>query len=346
MRSPPTCSSSATPGSRALVPVSFDALMRAIELNGAAIEMNKTAFAWGRLAAIDLPAVLESAGLRAAFPRRDELRHVPAHGGDVAFLPLDDARLSRSLDEVDRARVAFLTEYQDAGYAKQLQRLRREGARRRTAARAGQHRSGEAVARYAFKLMAYKDEYEVARLYTSGDFQRACAAVRRRLQAALHLAPPLLAKKDAKAACSSASTARGCSPRSSGWRSCVPARRRASTCSAHRGAAHGASADRRLLRHRRRRCSGLSAATTRWRRRSRRSRNTSAATATSRMRTCMRRRNARRDCWRSGRIRRRRWPPRPDQKKAAPKGGFFVAASESSRSPWAKSTLRNYFFGA
>jgi indolepyruvate ferredoxin oxidoreductase len=49
----------------------------------------------------------------------DELRHVPAHGGaDVAFLPLDDARLSRSLDEVVARRVAFLTEYQNAAYAK------------------------------------------------------------------------------------------------------------------------------------------------------------------------------------------------------------------------------------
>ena len=150
---------------RALVPVSFDALMRAIELNGAAIEMNKTAFAWGRLAAIDLPAVLDAAGIVRNVPSQeglhelpilspgeweghewganvapkpnaieDESRHVPAHGGsDVAFLPLDDARLSRSLDEVVARRVAFLTDYQNAAYAKRYSRPRREGPRRRTA---------------------------------------------------------------------------------------------------------------------------------------------------------------------------------------------------------------------
>ena len=51
--------------------------------------------------------------------QEDELRHVPAHGDDnVAFLPLDDARLSRSLDELIARRVAFLTDYQDAAYAK------------------------------------------------------------------------------------------------------------------------------------------------------------------------------------------------------------------------------------
>src|SRR5690606_15894479 len=136
-----------------LVPLSLESLMRAVELNGAAVEMNKTAFAWGRLAAIDPAAVAEAAGIVAnpptaaesalhALPMRaprpseghesglndalaataeaDELRHVPAHGGDaeVAFLPLDDARLSRSLDELVGRRVSFLTDYQGAGYAK------------------------------------------------------------------------------------------------------------------------------------------------------------------------------------------------------------------------------------
>ena len=135
-----------------LVPISFDALMRAIELNGAAVGMNKTAFAWGRLAVVDLPAVIEAAGIVRNAPTRaeatahvlpllgatandsgesgltpfsadlrseDELRHVPAsNGGEVAFLPLDDARLSRSLDEVIARRVAFLSEYQNAKYAK------------------------------------------------------------------------------------------------------------------------------------------------------------------------------------------------------------------------------------
>jgi indolepyruvate ferredoxin oxidoreductase len=217
---------------KGLVPLSLDALMRAVELNGAAVEMNKTAFAWGRLAAIDPEAVNAAAGLvrnpRTAAeatphaldalppgeweghemagpsaPRgtrqEDELRHVPEHGEDVAFLPLDDARLSRSLDELVARRVAFLTDYQDAAYAKRYADF---VARVRAAEQArapGSTDLTEAVARYFFKLMAYKDEYEVARLYTSGDF-------RRRLEQQFegdyslrfHLAPPLLAKKGAE----------------------------------------------------------------------------------------------------------------------------------------------------
>ncbi|UNK48210.1 indolepyruvate ferredoxin oxidoreductase family protein [Lysobacter sp. S4-A87] len=215
-----------------LVPLSLDSIMRAVELNGAAIEMNKTAFAWGRLAVVDPKAVAESAGLvrnaqtaaeatpgelpmlspgawegnewgATSAPRttrkEDELRHVPAHGGDnVAFLPLDDARLSRSLDEVVSRRVAFLTEYQDAGYAKRYSDFvaRVHAAERNVA---GTTDLTEAVARYAFKLMAYKDEYEVARLYTSGDFQKKLEQqFDGDYKLKFHLAPPLLAKKDAQ----------------------------------------------------------------------------------------------------------------------------------------------------
>ncbi len=217
---------------KGLVPLSFESIMRAVELNGAAVEMNRTAFAWGRLAAIDPDAVADAAGLvrnprtaAEATPHaldalppgewestewgataaplgvraEDELRHVPAAAGDaVAFLPLDDKRLSRSLDEVVTRREAFLTDYQDARYARRYSDF---VARVRAAEQArvpGSTDLTEAVARYFFKLMAYKDEYEVARLYTSGDF-------RRQLQQQFdgdykvhfHLAPPLLAKKDA-----------------------------------------------------------------------------------------------------------------------------------------------------
>jgi indolepyruvate ferredoxin oxidoreductase len=217
---------------RGLVPLSFESLMRAVELNGAAVEMNKTAFAWGRLAAIDLPTVLDAAGIvrnaptaaqtaprdlpllaprpseghesglsdaLAATRREDELRHVPAHGADVALLPLDDARLSRSLDEVVARRVAFLTDYQNAGYARRYSDFVAKVRAAEQHKAPGSSDLAEAVARYAFKLMAYKDEYEVARLYTSGEFKR-------RLQQQFdgdyklhfHLAPPLLAKKDAQ----------------------------------------------------------------------------------------------------------------------------------------------------
>ena len=227
---------------RGLVPLSLDALMRAVELNGAAIEMNKTAFAWGRLAAVDVEAVYEAAGIvrnprtaaeatpslldalppgdwegnewgatSAPKPLRneDELRHLPASAGtrdaaasdgagNVAFLPLDDARLSRSLDELVARRSAFLTEYQDAKYAARytafVSRVREAEAARAP----GSSDLGEAVARYFFKLMAYKDEYEVARLYTSGEFERRLKQqFDGDFKLEFHLAPPLLAKRDA-----------------------------------------------------------------------------------------------------------------------------------------------------
>jgi len=211
-----------------LVPLSFDSLMRAVELNGAAIEMNKTAFAWGRLAAIDLPAVQAAAGLapqasagvlhelpvlapgewegheagatvapKPVAPR--ELRHVPAHGaGDAAFAPLDDSRLSRSLDELVARRVAFLTDYQNATYAKRYADLVARVRAAEDMRAPGSSDLAEAVARYAFKLMAYKDEYEVARLYTSGEFRKRVAEqFEGDYKLTFHLAPPLLAKKNA-----------------------------------------------------------------------------------------------------------------------------------------------------
>ncbi|WP_031373647.1 indolepyruvate ferredoxin oxidoreductase family protein [Lysobacter antibioticus] len=217
---------------RALVPISFDALMRAVELNGAAIEMNKTAFAWGRLAAIDPKAVAEAAGLvrnaptaaeatphalphlapgewegnewgATSAPRatrnEDELRHVPANADsdNVAFLPLDDLRLSRSLDELISRRIAFLTDYQDANYAKRYADFVAKVRAAEQAKAPGSTDLAEAVARYSFKLMAYKDEYEVARLYTSGDFQRKLEQqFDGDYKLKFHLAPPLLAKKD------------------------------------------------------------------------------------------------------------------------------------------------------
>lgn len=214
-----------------LVPISFEALMRAVELNGAAVAMNQQAFAWGRLAAVDPQAVQQAAGLvrnghtdaertpgplhdlppgewegnewgATAAPRETgderELRGLPGHGGgsDVAFLPLDDERLSRSLDELVERRVRFLTEYQDAAYAARYRAL---VDRVRTAEwdKAGSTALTETVARYYFKLMAYKDEYEVARLYTSGDFQRRLQQqFEGDFQVHFHLAPPLFAKKD------------------------------------------------------------------------------------------------------------------------------------------------------
>jgi len=122
-----------------------------------------------------------------------------ADSDNVAFLPLDDLRLSRSLDELIARRVAFLTEYQDAAYAKRYSDFVAKVRSAEQAKAPGSTDLAEAVARYSFKLMAYKDEYEVARLYTSGDFQRKLEQqFEGDYKLKFHLAPPLLAKKDAQ----------------------------------------------------------------------------------------------------------------------------------------------------
>ena len=161
------------------LPVSAEAIEKAIALNGEAVAMNHAAFRWGRRAAVDLATV--------------EALAKPAPGAQ------DPARaLSGSLDETIARRVEFLTAYQDAAYAARYRR-RVDTARAAEAARTpGKTGLAEAVARYLFKLMAYKDEYEVARLYADPAFIR---QVRNEvdgdnLRLTFHLAPPLLARRD------------------------------------------------------------------------------------------------------------------------------------------------------
>ncbi|MEH2474211.1 indolepyruvate ferredoxin oxidoreductase [Nitrobacteraceae bacterium AZCC 2161] len=163
---------------RGLLPVSSEAIRIAINLNGAAVSMNSTAFQLGRLAAHD-PSALE----QAADPR-------PA-----AFL--QQRTLSESLDETVVRRVSFLTDYQDAKYASgYLDFVTR--VRARELSRIGSEgRFSAAVARSLFKLMAYKDEYEVARLYSGQSFRQQVAEIFDTPgRVVVHLAPPLLARRD------------------------------------------------------------------------------------------------------------------------------------------------------
>jgi indolepyruvate ferredoxin oxidoreductase len=158
------------------VPLSAASIEEAIELNGEAVDMNKAAFHWGRRAAVS-PAALEGA-----------IKPEPE--------TVSDARtLSQSLDEVVARRTVFLTAYQNAAYAARY-RGWVDRARAVEAARVpGKSGLAEAVARYLFKLMAYKDEYEVARLYSDGSFVKQVGSELGgdRLRFHVHLAPPLLA---------------------------------------------------------------------------------------------------------------------------------------------------------
>ncbi|ACL55331.1 indolepyruvate ferredoxin oxidoreductase family protein [Methylobacterium nodulans] len=158
---------------RGRVPLSRAAILKAIELNREAVPMNLAAFAWGRRAA----AAPETLGALKAATASD---------------------LSADLDTLIARRVAFLTDYQDAAYAQRYARIVASVREREAAVHPGGSPLTEAVARSLFKLMAYKDEYEVARLYTDGHFE---AQIRNTfegegLRYEFHLAPPLLARTD------------------------------------------------------------------------------------------------------------------------------------------------------
>ncbi|MGE5468770.1 MAG: indolepyruvate ferredoxin oxidoreductase family protein, partial [Ignavibacteria bacterium] len=152
-----------------LVPVSGAALDRAIELNGAAVEMNRKAFLWGRRAAHE-PGFFERYG---------------ASAQPVAATPA----------EAMERRAEFLTAYQDAAYAERYRRLVEKV--RATEAPLGSTRLTEAVAANYFKLLAIKDEYEVARLYAETDFlERIRDTFEGDYELHFHLAPPLIARPD------------------------------------------------------------------------------------------------------------------------------------------------------
>ncbi len=165
------------------VPLSREALLRAIELNGEAVAMNSQAFELGRRAAHQ-PEALVAALAQAKAPT--QARHI-----------------SETLDEIIARRVTFLTAYQNAAYAARYRHLVARVQAKEAAVLPGQTALSEAVARYLFKLMAYKDEYEVARLYADGSFQKqveatfeATSASGEKLRYEFNLAPPLLAKAD------------------------------------------------------------------------------------------------------------------------------------------------------
>ncbi len=161
------------------LPLNAASIEQAIELNGEAVEMNLAAFRWGRRAAADRDGVeaLAKPSPEAQDPNR---------------------RLSQSFEETVARRVEFLTAYQNAAYAERYRR-RVEAIRSAEAAKApGRCGLAEAVARYLFKLMAYKDEYEVARLFSDGAFRRQLAGEvgGDNLRLEFHLAPPLFARLD------------------------------------------------------------------------------------------------------------------------------------------------------
>ena len=158
------------------IPLSLAAITRAIELNGVQIDNNKAAFEWGRRCAHDLASV------QAMFKAQQVIQFVKKPG----------------LAEMIATRVDFLTGYQDAAYAARYKAFVEKVQAAEAKAGTGTPLS-EAVARYLFKLMAYKDEYEVARLHTDKSFTDKVAGMfEGDYKLVHHLAPPMIAKTNDK----------------------------------------------------------------------------------------------------------------------------------------------------
>jgi|TARA_B100000315_G_scaffold73405_1_gene66988 indolepyruvate ferredoxin oxidoreductase len=150
---------------RGLLPLSADALLRAIELNGVAIELNKKAFALGRQWVQDPDVVLQ-------------------------LLQQPDALKPQSLDDLIADRSRRLSAYQSADYATRYTNLVGR-------ARAGNAEFAEAVAQCFYKLMAYKDEYEIAALYSDVSFKSDLSKTFSEVgKLEFHLAPPLISRVD------------------------------------------------------------------------------------------------------------------------------------------------------
>ncbi len=155
------------------IPLERESLMRAIELNAVAVDQNKTAFEWGRRAAHDWASVQQH----------------------LAPAQVIEFKKRETLDSLVARRVEFLTAYQNEAYAETYKAFIDKV--RLAELPLGKTALAEAVARNLFKLMAYKDEYEVARLHSDRTFlDRVNGMFEGDFKLNYHLAPPIIAKKN------------------------------------------------------------------------------------------------------------------------------------------------------
>jgi indolepyruvate ferredoxin oxidoreductase len=167
------------------VPLQKASLMRAIELNAVAVDNNKTAFEWGCRAAHNWAEI------------------EPLLKSNQSAVSVIDFKKRDSLEDIISKRVAFLTAYQNAAYASKYIEFVEKIRSKERALKGGVIVKAlpltEAVARNLFKLMAYKDEYEVARLHSDGTFEKKIAGMfEGDYKLNYHLAPPIIAKKNDK----------------------------------------------------------------------------------------------------------------------------------------------------
>ncbi|ACC72040.1 indolepyruvate ferredoxin oxidoreductase family protein [Paraburkholderia phymatum] len=172
------------------LPLTHESLIRAIELNAVQVEKNRAAFEWGRRAAHDLAAVRKLANLQDG----TDDGNTNAAGSKIVSL-----HTPKALDTLIDKRAQYLVAYQNDAYATRYRKLVEEvrAAETKLGAADGQMPLTEAVAKNLHKLMAYKDEYEVARLYSDPAFiEKLKANFEGDWKLRFHLAPPATATKD------------------------------------------------------------------------------------------------------------------------------------------------------
>lgn len=164
-----------------LVPVRVESLEQAIELNGVAIDFNKSAFLWGRRAGVDLQRVIKVADVQAKFKALDTIEGIVADRYQRLLDYQDKAYADRYLDRVNQIERACAAKLGSKLNAQTLAKM---------------------VAKYLYKLMAYKDEYEVARMYSSKEFREQLLSSfegdldKGDYKLEFYMAPPLISKKD------------------------------------------------------------------------------------------------------------------------------------------------------
>jgi indolepyruvate ferredoxin oxidoreductase len=157
------------------IPLTRESILRAMALNDVQVQNNQDAFEWGRHAAHDAAAV----------------QRILAPSQVIEF------KKRESIDTLIERRVAYLTDYQNAAYAQNYLAFLKQVQQVESAL--GKTSLTESVARYLFKLMAYKDEYEVARLHTDTAFlSRVNGMFEGHFTLNYHLAPPLTSKTNEK----------------------------------------------------------------------------------------------------------------------------------------------------
>ncbi|TNE61340.1 MAG: indolepyruvate ferredoxin oxidoreductase family protein [Alphaproteobacteria bacterium] len=160
---------------KGLIPLSLASIVEAIELNKVAVQTNLRTFYWGRMAAHDLDAVLNI-----------------LKGSTV-----DKPKLPETLDEIIDSRVKHLTNYQNAAYADRYKAMVARVRAAEAGIKGGSEALTKAVALNYAKLLAYKDEYEVARLFSTPEFrEKLKATFDGKMKLSVHMAPPILPGKD------------------------------------------------------------------------------------------------------------------------------------------------------